>query len=267
MMTAAKKGFERLYEIIKKLRSETGCAWDRKQTPRSLLPNLIEEAYELVEAVDNGDDPHIKEELGDLFLLVTMISYIKEQENAFHMDDIFDAISEKLIRRHPHVFGENTLDDPDHIIRQWNEIKRDVEGRDKTEYITDSIPSTLPPLERSFKIQKKVSEYGFDWEHVREVIAKLHEEIEELEAEIEKPKDKLNKKKIESELGDILFAAVNIARFLKIDPGIALHSTNTKFIQRFRYIQDQLKKAGVPLSGDQMAMMEKFWNESKEFFP
>ncbi len=261
------KGFDKLFEIVKKLRSETGCAWDRKQTPRSLLPNLVEETYELVEAVDNEDDPHVKEELGDLFLLVTMISYIKQQENSFHLDDVFDAISEKLIRRHPHVFGEHTLEDPEHIILQWNEIKRNVEGRDKTAYVTDSIPSTLPPLERSFKIQKKVSEYGFDWAHVRDVIAKLHEEIEELEAEIEKPKDNRNMKKIESELGDILFAAVNIARFLKIDPGIALHSTNTKFIGRFRYIQDKLQAAGVPLSGEQMDKMEQFWEESKEFFP
>ena len=262
-----KQGFTRLYEIVKTLRSENGCAWDRKQTPRTLLPNLIEEAYELIEAVDEEDDQHILEELGDMYLLVTMISYIKQQEGAFQLDEVFNAISEKLIRRHPHVFGEMELDDPDHIIRQWNEIKRDIEGRDKSDYITDSIPSTLPPLERSVKIQKKVSEYGFDWEHVRDVIEKLHEEIEELKSEIAKNQDDRNEKKIESELGDILFAAVNIGRFLKIDPGIALHSTNTKFIGRFKYIQDKLRKAGIPLSGEQMDLMEKYWIESKELYP
>lgn len=262
-----KSGFEKLYSIVETLRSDNGCAWDRKQTAKSLLPNLIEEAYELVEAVDEKDDEHIAEELGDLFLLVTMISYIQEQEGSLTLDEVFNTISEKLIRRHPHVFGDRNIDDPDHIIRQWNEIKRNVEGRDNTKYITDSIPAALPPLEKSYKLQKKVSEYGFDWVHIREVIQKLKEEIEELEHEIEKPEGKRDDEKIENELGDILFAAVNIARFLHVDPGMALNSTNKKFVRRFGFIQDRLREQGIPLSAEQMELMDRYWNESKGLFP
>lgn len=258
-------GFKRLLSIVTTLRGENGCAWDKNQTPRSLLPNLIEEAYELMEAVEDEDDEHIKEELGDLFLLVTMISYIKQEKHAFDVNDVFDEISDKLVRRHPHVFGEIDIDDPDHIIRQWNDIKRDVEKRDESGYITDSVPYTIPPLERAYKLQKKVSHYGFDWKNVRQVIDKLQEEIVELEDEIEK-KDR-DVHTIENEIGDILFAAINIARFLKIDPSNALNGTNRKFIKRFSYIEDKLKENNVPLSKEQLDIMEKYWNESKQYFP
>jgi len=260
-------GFKKLYDIIVQLRSKNGCAWDREQTSRSLLPNLVEESYELFEAVEDNDDHHIMEELGDLFLLITMISYIKQENSDFTLNDIFSAISEKLIRRHPHVFGKVNMDDPDHIVKQWNQIKRDVEGRDNSDYITDSIPNTLPPLEKSYKIQKKAAEYGFDWINIQDVIKKLEEEISELKQELDMPEESLNKTNIERELGDILFAAVNISRFLNIDPCLALHSTNKKFIRRFSYVQDRLKENKMELSREQMEAMELYWNESKEYYP
>ncbi len=258
----AAHGFMKLYEIVEKLRGENGCAWDKEQTPHTLLPNLLEEAYELVEAVEDSDEAHIREELGDLFLLVVMISYIKQEEKKFALSDVFTTISEKLIRRHPHVFGDISIDNPDSIIRQWNEIKKNVEGRDNNGYITDSVPKTLPPLEKALKLQKKVANYGFDWNSVHDVIDKLQEEIDELR-EAMNFSDGNVRSDIEDELGDILFSAINIGRFLKIDPSLALHGTIKKFIQRFSYIEDKCKEKGIELSKENLKNMETFWNDAK----
>jgi tetrapyrrole methylase family protein/MazG family protein len=256
------ESFYDLYNIVVRLRSENGCAWDRKQTPETMLPNLIEEAYELVEAVHDKDNEHIKEELGDLFLLVTMIGYMMEQENKFQLTEVFSSICDKLIRRHPHVFGKTDLTDPESIIHQWNKIKKEVEGRDSTEYITDSIPKSLPPLERAYKMQKKAAQQGFDWNEIKDVFGKLREEIDELEAEVE-AKEPADGKRIEEELGDLLFAVVNISRFAGFDPSVALHKGNEKFIKRFSFIQDRFRELGLELSADNFGKMEEYWNMAK----
>ena len=257
------ESFYDLYNIVVRLRSETGCAWDRKQTPKTMLPNLIEEAYELVEAVQDNDTEHTKEELGDLFLLVTMISYMLEQQNLFQLSDVFASICDKLIRRHPHVFGKTDLTDPESIVHQWNKIKTEVEGRDNTEYITDSIPKSLPPLERAYKIQRKVAQRGFDWNEIKDVFSKLREEIDELEEEIESD-DQVDQTRIEEELGDLLFAVVNLSRFAGFDPSVVLHKGNEKFIKRFSFIQDRFRENRLELSPSHFKKMEEFWNMAKK---
>lgn len=255
--------FNELYEIVKKLRSDYGCAWDREQTVESLLPHLVEETYELIDAVHKKDFSNVAEELGDLFLLTTMISFIHEEETSYTLHDVFKTINEKLIRRHPHVFGSVQLDDPEHIIKQWNDIKKDIEGRDSSEYVTDSIPKSLPPLERAYRLQRKASQYGFDWSSIEGVIEKTKEELDELQVEMSKERPS---SKIEEELGDLLFSVANISRFLGIDPAVALHKTNTKFINRFSFVQDKLREQDLTLSKENMETMEQHWIASKEHF-
>ncbi len=265
--THIKNSFYRLYSIVKTLRSDEGCAWDREQTVTSLLPNLIEESYELFEAVEEGSDKHSEEELGDLFLLLTMMSYIMEQEKRTALPDIFKVISEKLIRRHPHVFTEEKLNDPEMIIKQWNQIKKDVEGRDDDEDLGKHIPKTMPPLERALKIQKKVSALGFDWETYHGVFDKIREELGELEDEVALLPEENLRRKISAELGDLLFSVVNLARYIDIDPMLSLHSTNQKFIKRFNYVTAEMQKKGVEVSKKNMDSMEELWLESKKLYP
>src|SRR6056297_3033516 len=176
--------FTDFYRIIKTLRGPVGCPWDKKQTPKSLAPNLIEESYELVEAIENNDIPNIREEIGDLFLVAGMISEIYSESNtdSFSLAHVLSEVSEKLVRRHPHVFGDIKKDDPEEVIELWNHIKKNVEKNgDSFESINDSIPRSLPPLERAFKIQKKVAKVGFDWENVLGAKDKLTEELAELD--------------------------------------------------------------------------------------
>ena len=269
------KGFRELYSIIKKLRSEDGCAWDREQTVYSLMPNLLEETYELFEAVENNSWEHSTEEIGDLYLLITMIGYILQQENKSTLPAVFRTISDKLIRRHPHVFTDKKENNPQAIIQQWNDIKKNVEGKKMD--LETSVPKTLPPLERALKIQRRVAQKGFDWKSYHGVIDKIREELNELETEIteyenlgndadREAKDNL-KMRVGTELGDLLFALVNLARFIEVDPVFSLHSTNEKVIKRFGYIVEEMKKKEKEVSSENMEMMEKFWNESKKHFP
>ena len=172
--------FEHLYEIVKTLCGPGGCPWDREQTPYSLRTNLVEEAYEVVSAIEEGDDENLQEELGDLMLVATMMACIKEQDGAFTVADALEEICEKLVRRHPHVFGDAKKNTPDEVIEQWNHIKENIEGKKYQHSVLERVPRTLPPLERALEIQKKVSKVGFDWGNVGPVWAKLQEEIDEL---------------------------------------------------------------------------------------
>ncbi len=254
-----KESFYRLYGIVKRLRAPDGCAWDREQSPSTLRKNLIEEAYECIDAIDQRDDSNLREELGDLYLLITMITEMKEEENSFYLFDVLDEISEKLIRRHPHVFGDSDKKTVPEILNQWDHIKETIEGKKTKESILERIPKSLPPLERAFEIQKKVAKAGFDWPSIEGVWKKIDEELEELNVAVESGKDE----DIEEEFGDLLFTMVNLARFLKIDPVVSLNRANEKFIDRFQSVENELKRNGSSIGKSNLREMDAIWNRLK----
>lgn len=265
----AAKAFGRLYGIIARLRAPDGCPWDKEQTPKSLRGNAVEEAYELVEAIDEGDAEHVCEEAGDLYLLATMIPYIYEESGDFSVADSLNGLCDKLIRRHPHVFGDAEASTPDAVVKQWNEIKEKVEGRRKKDSLLDEVSRALPPLERAYKIQKKAAKAGFDWTSSGEVWAKAREELAEAEEACDqaiategRASDE-GRAALEEELGDLLYSTVNLARFLKVDPSLALAATNEKFSRRFRHIEKRMAESGKELCAQNMALMDGFWEEAK----
>jgi tetrapyrrole methylase family protein/MazG family protein len=260
---AAAAAFGRLYSIVARLRAPEGCPWDREQTPKSLRGSVVEEAYELVEAIDEGDASHVAEEAGDLFLLATMIPYMHEEAGDFTVADALSGIGDKLVRRHPHVFGDATAETPDAVLRQWNEIKEKVEGRRKKDSLLDEVSRALPPLERAYRLQKKAAKAGFDWAEAAAVWAKAREELEESEAACEVSAASGDRDALEEELGDLLFSAVNLSRFLKVDPAIALNAANEKFSRRFRHVEKRMAETGLALSSENMARMDAYWDEAK----
>ncbi|RKX87838.1 MAG: nucleoside triphosphate pyrophosphohydrolase [Spirochaetes bacterium] len=256
------KAFSTLLDIIKELRSPDGCPWDRKQTVESMLPHIIEETYESIDALSNGDIPNLAEEIGDLYLLVVMVSYILEQTESIKVYEVINGISQKLVRRHPHVFGDLKVDNAEEVIDIWNTIKITLENRAEKNTLLDSIPLSMPPLERAYKIQKKVSKIGFDWEDPEGVFKKIHEEIDEFKDVL----DENNKSKMLDEFGDILFSIVNAGRFYGIDPAEALHHTNQKFYKRFRFVEEQLLEKGNNLTDTTPQEMNILWEEAKKLF-
>jgi tetrapyrrole methylase family protein/MazG family protein len=260
--------FAELCEVIARLRAPDGCPWDREQSPATLRGDLIEETYECVEAIDEKDPAHIREELGDLYLLVTMLAYMHQQENLFTVEDTLRGIVEKLIRRHPHVFGETQVKDSAEVLENWGKIKVELEGRKPRDGVLDGVSRGLPPLDRAFKLQKKAAKAGFDWPERQGPIAKLREELAETEAALgildrEGPEIPENREALEGELGDLLFSAVNLCRFLKVDPSVALQRTNVKFEKRFKYVEKKMKENGLALSGENLARMDGYWEEAK----
>jgi len=250
------KEFDRLVEIMKILRDpEKGCPWDRLQTPESLRPHMIEEVYELSEAIDHKDDVHMKEELGDLLLHIVFQAKIAEEEGRFSLDDVLEAINEKMERRHPHIFGDIHVKDHQEVEHNWEKIKK----KEKTARtsILEGLPKSLPALIKARRIQAKAATVGFDWDEVDLIFDKLKEEIQEFEQEY-KTKDI---EKMKDELGDILFALVNLARRLDIDPEFALDRTIKKFIKRFNFIEDELKEKIFSADLDEM---EYYWQKAKE---
>ena len=250
--------FLKLYDIVCRLRAPDGCPWDRKQTTRSLSSHLLEEVYETIEAIDAGGSQDVQEELGDVYLLVTMLGVIYEENGAFTVADALSIICEKLIRRHPHVFGESAVTTPDEVVDQWNQIKVQVEGRRPKDLLLDSVSNALPSLERADKLQKQAAKVGFDWPDLAGVMEKLREEIGEVESEILKPHP--NSEAVEEEIGDLLFSAVNVARFVGVNPSIVLHRANQKFFKRFGTIETQLKARGISLEDATLEQMEEIWN-------
>jgi MazG family protein len=256
--------FQEFVEIVKRLRKE--CPWDREQTNDSIKAATIEEAYEVVEAIDNRDYNELRKELGDLLLHVVFHSTIAEESNHFKLEEVITSIQEKLIRRHPHVFGKTEMEDADHVKRNWETIKI-KEGRKS---VTDGVPVNLPALQRAHRLQEKVSKVGFDWENKEDVWKKVIEEIEEmheienLKSQIPNLKDKVINEKLENEIGDVLFALVNYSRFLGINPENALRRTNEKFIKRFKYVEEKISESGIQLNDATLKEMDEFWEESKK---
>jgi XTP/dITP diphosphohydrolase len=247
--------FKELFEIVKKLRAE--CPWDREQTNDSIKAATIEEAYEVVEAIDEKNYPELKKELGDVLLHVIFHSIIASEGNYFQLEDVIDSIKEKLIRRHPHVFGNVEVNGSEEVKRNWESIKL-TEGR---ESVLDGVPKLLPALQRAHRLQEKAAKVGFDWEKKEDVWKKVIEEIEEMH-ESEKQE---SIKELEKEIGDVFFALVNYSRFLGINPENALRSTNEKFIKRFNYVERKIIETGRKIDESNLAEMDTYWEESKRF--
>lgn len=248
----------RLRAIMHRLRAPGGCPWDAEQTHESLVPNLIEEAYETVDTIQRGDFEHLKEELGDLLLQVVFHSEIAEETGRFTLDDVARGISDKLVRRHPHVFGESNAADTDAVLRQWDEIKRAEKG-DEEELYLHGVGKGLPALLRASKLQKKASKVGFDWPVEIGVIAKIREELLELEAAV----DAQDLAAVSEEMGDLLFSVVNLARFRNVDPELLMAAANTKFEKRFGEMERILSSKGLTLDAAAPAQMEDAWETAK----
>ncbi len=271
--------FEKLCEIVAKLRAPGGCPWDREQTHESLLPALIEEAYEVAGAVRANDTANFREELGDLLLLIVMHAQIASESGRFDIKGVLKDVTEKLIRRHPHVFGNSDARDSGAVLKQWESIKRAEKkhkpGRnagDAAGHYLDDLPLAFPALMRAQKTQSKVARVNFDWTELGDVIAKVEEEIQELKLAIGKwhrqPADASPAgspcHEVEDETGDLLFAVVNLARKCKLDAESALQGATDKFVARFNRLEDELQLHGKKLGDVDLAEMDKIWNQIKE---
>lgn len=252
------RSFEDFQQIIARLRAVDGCPWDREQTHLSLRPYLLQESYEVLEALDEENSQHLVEELGDLLLQIVLHAQIAIEEQDFNMTDVLATVSEKIIRRHPHVFTELKVDSVDGVLYNWEQIKakeRKAKGEERKSML-DGIPTALPALTQADQIQQRAQRVGFDWKTIEPVFAKINEELQELkEAETQEEK--------QSEAGDVLFAVVNLLRWLEIDPEMALRGTNTRFRQRFRYIEAMAAKQGKHVEDFNFEELDAFWEEAK----
>lgn len=249
-----------LIDIMALLRSENGCPWDREQTHESLKKYLIEETYETLEVIDSKDNKKICDELGDVLLQVIFHAQIAKENDTFDMSDVITGICKKLITRHTHVFGDVKAETSDKVLENWEAIKKKEKGMENHTGVLKDVPASLPSLMRSYKAQQKAAQVGFDWDNIDDVIAKVDEEILELK---EVYKDG-NIERTTDELGDVFFALVNLSRFLKIQPELALTGTINKFIKRFEYIEQESEKAGKSLNDMSLAEMDALWNEAKK---
>lgn len=249
------EAFGRLLDILDELRVK--CPWDRKQTNESLRPNTIEEVYELCDALMKNDQKNICKELGDVLLHVVFYAKIGSENNSFDIKDVCDKLCDKLIFRHPHVFGETKADTAEKVSENWEQIK--LKEKDGNKSVLSGVPDALPSLIKSYRIQDKARNVGFDWEEREQVWSKVKEEIGEFESEIAN----MDKDKAEAEFGDVLFSLINAARLYKINPDNALERTNQKFIRRFNYLEEHTLKQGRKLQDMTLAEMDAIWNEAK----
>jgi XTP/dITP diphosphohydrolase len=250
------KSLERLLHIMRELRSK--CPWDREQTIDSIRPMTIEETYELSEAILDGDMPNIRKELGDILLHIVFYAQIASESGAFTIKDVVDGLCEKLVYRHPHVFGETEAGTAGQVLKSWEQLK--IQEKDGNKTVLSGVPSALPALIKAQRIQQKASNVGFDWERREQVWDKVEEEIGELRDEVEK----MDKPKMEAEFGDLIFAMVNAARLYDIDPETALEHTNKKFIRRFTHLEQHTIRQGRPLTQMTLDEMNEIWEEAKK---
>ena len=252
--------FESLVEVIATLRGENGCPWDREQTHTSLKSTLIEETYETVEAIDSGDPSKLEEELGDLLLNVMLQAQIAAENKNFTIYDVIKTLTEKLIRRHPHVFGNVQVENSEDVVQNWETIKSQEVGYEDRKSILDGIPTALPALLKGQKIQKRVARVGFDWDNIADVIDKVDEELGEVKESL-KDND-INA--IEDEIGDLFFSIVNLCRFLDLQAEETLRRTNRKFANRFKRMEEVLEKQGKSLSDQTLAELDVIWEAVKK---
>jgi tetrapyrrole methylase family protein/MazG family protein len=252
--------FQRLVDLMARLRSPDGCPWDRKQTPESLRPFLIEECFEVVDALEERSPDKVREELGDLLFQIVFHARIAEEQGQYTIHDVVLAIIEKMVRRHPHVFGTERLATDKDVLADWEEIKKQEKGYEERKSILEGVPRNLPSLLRAHRIQERAARVGFDWNHLNEALPKLDEEIAEFKASLKEE----NAGKVEEELGDLFFTLVNVSRFLGVDPEAALRKTISKFVRRFRSIEEHAENSGRPLKDLSLDEMEALWQKSKE---
>ncbi len=251
------KSFSRLVSLMKKLRSKSGCPWDSAQTHRSLLPYLIEEAYEVLDSVEKKDDSKLKEELGDLLLQIIFHAEIAREAKKFDIYEVVDGLSAKLVQRHPHVFKKRRKLSPDQVLRNWEHIKLATSDQKS---VLSGIPSGLPALLKAFRVGEKVGRYGFDWQRKEDIFPKLKEELDEFKQAY----SARNRREIEEELGDIFFTLVNLSRHLKINPELALRRTVEKFIRRFNYMEKELSRKNKSLRRTSLKKLDYLWEKSKK---
>lgn len=256
--TQALEAFDRLLTIMDELRAQ--CPWDKKQTIESLRYLTIEETFELSDAIVDQDMEEIKKELGDIFLHIVFYSKIASETQTFDISDVINSLCEKLIRRHPHIYGNVTAENEEEVKKNWEQIKQQESGGKKS--VLSGVPKSMPALVKSIRVQEKARSVGFDWDHKDQVWDKVQEEIGEFKAEADVPNP--NKEKMEAEFGDIMFSLINYARFVDINPEDALEKTNKKFIKRFTYLEEQSKKDGKELSKMTLEEMDAYWNEAKK---
>jgi tetrapyrrole methylase family protein/MazG family protein len=261
MMAKAGESIEHLLGVMRKLRAPDGCPWDLKQTHESLKSDLIEEAYEVVDAIESGDASELEEELGDLLLQVVFHAQISSEAGEFEFDQVANGISEKLIRRHPHVFGEVEVADADEVLQNWDAIKKtEKQGEGEApKSIVSGIPKHLPALQKAHQVQKRAARAGFDWDHIDDVFAKLHEEIDEVKEAISRN----HEDDIRNELGDLLFSVVNVSRYLGHNPEELLNQNIKKFIARFQFVEDQVHASGKEFKEFSLAELDIFWDQAK----
>lgn len=249
-----------LVQIVAKLRSPEGCPWDREQTHTSLKRYLLEEAYELLEAIDQGDPQAMKDELGDVLLQVLLHAQIASEQGNFTIEDVITNLSDKLVRRHPHVFAQAIAETPEEVMVNWDAIKRTEKTGQARKSVLDGVPKDLPALMRAEKIQKKAAKVGFDWDRTEEVVEKVKEEFRELEEAAALGRQE----ELEEELGDLLFALVNLARFIKVDPEFALQKATAKFIERFRLLEGYAAAENLDLNAMDLDGLNVLWDRAKD---
>src|SRR5208283_2295867 len=251
------ESFQKLLNIMAVLRSQNGCPWDREQTSESLTPYLVEETYEVLEAIEEKSPQKIKEELGDLFFQIVFHCQLAKERGEFSMEDVIESISTKMVGRHPHVFGDKKFETSEEVVKQWEDRKKD-EGKNR-ESILEGVPKELPSLLKAHRIQSRAARVGFDWNRVADVMDKLDEELTEFREAL----DKKDRSAIEDELGDVFFILVNISRFVGVNPEDALRKTIAKFMSRFRYMEMKAAGAGSKLSDMTLQEMDALWEEAK----
>ena len=260
----------RLRDLMHRLRAPGGCPWDAEQSHESLRSNLLEEAYEVIAAINAQDDENLKEELGDLLLQVVFHSEIAQETDRFDLNAVAHGVCEKLIRRHPHVFGDgDIMTDSGSVLTQWDQIKAAEKGHsaDQKHPFLHKTGEGLPALQRSVKLQKKAAKVGFDWPDTNGLIEKIEEELQEVREELPPPGSTEPSPELAAEIGDLLFVTVNLARKLKLDPELLLSATNDKFYRRFSFLEERLGADGISLEDATLSQMDRYWDESKKTNP
>jgi len=248
--------FEKLVQIMEALRSDKGCPWDKEQDEKSITNYFLEEVYEAVEAISTKDTKALAEELGDVLMEIVFLAQIYKEKRKFSIDEVLDGINQKMIQRHPHVFGPELKETSREVVDEWLQGKKSEKGR---ESLFDGFPNSTPSMLAAFQIGLRVSHYGFDWSHAREALQKVKEEV----AELEKVINAQDKAELSREMGDVFFSLVNVSRLLGINPEIALRQANKKFMRRFKYIEKRLKEEKKELGQVSLEEMDKIWEEAK----
>ncbi|WP_213975105.1 nucleoside triphosphate pyrophosphohydrolase [Tepidanaerobacter acetatoxydans] len=255
----AKCTLDDLVDIMAKLRGNPGCPWDKSQTHETLKPFLIEEAYEVIDAIDRNNKDDLVEELGDLLLQIVFHSRLAQERGDFDIGDVINGVCNKMVRRHPHIFGDITVDGTEEVLKNWEEIKREEKDMKTEAQSMMNLPKTLPALMKAFKVQEKAARVGFDWDDVKGAFDKVYEELEELKEVYNTG----NSDKIREEMGDLIFACVNVARFLEVEPELAVNDAVKKFIRRFDFVETEAAKSDKNLQEMNLQEMDILWEQSK----